>query len=139
MVALVRRGWLWRRLLGAKLSENAAWITVAKPHPAFEEQLAPYLPAVAEFRTAKGGLAPAKTGSAVPWIVALILGSLCVLGSLTEILAQLWSAAVGAAPRSRNCAAAQDFDSRCRTICITRMISRTRSPLVFSNAFTSPG
>ncbi len=54
-MALVREDWIWGRLSGAKLSDEAAWVIVAKPHSGFEAQFAPHLPAAAELWNVSGG------------------------------------------------------------------------------------
>jgi hypothetical protein len=85
-LAFVRGDWAWRRMSRAKLSEDAGWITVAKPHAAFEEQFAPYQPAAVELWNSTGGARASKNGSAAPWILALIIGPICVAAGLINML-----------------------------------------------------
>jgi hypothetical protein len=86
-LALVRGGWIWRRMSSAKLSEDAAWITVVKPHPGFEEQFAPYAPAAAELWNVSANVRSSKPASVVPWILALIVGPVCLLGGVVDLVA----------------------------------------------------
>jgi hypothetical protein len=44
----------WQHFSDAQLSDDATWITVARPYPAFEAEFAPYIPAAAEVWNSRG-------------------------------------------------------------------------------------